>query len=273
MRTPFPSSCRKTGFTLIELLVVISIIALLIGLLLPALGAARKTAQAVGCLSNLKQVGIAMAVYTNDYDGHYPPKRLPQFRDFSSFSNLNSTWTWLGREDANNTRLSEASGADLGYGAPYRYLNDYAGGPYKDPIADVPVAQCPTDAGNGPESIYTQIGSSYRTNNNQAHGMNEITGTQWSPGRSVDEVRSATTMIAMLESRTLEWLTNSNPEALVKPSDFYHSSNLDPKWNTLFADSHASVVEFTNRFYVTPDYSLFYNDTFPTNSNISAPLN
>ena len=60
------------GFTLIELLVVISIIALLIGLLLPALSSARESGRVAQCLSNLKQMGNCMELYLHDNDDKMP---------------------------------------------------------------------------------------------------------------------------------------------------------------------------------------------------------
>ena len=71
--TPPCSRARPAGFTLIELLVVISIIALLIGILLPALGAARGAARASGCLSNLRQIGIAVLAETTDQKARITP--------------------------------------------------------------------------------------------------------------------------------------------------------------------------------------------------------
>ncbi|MCC6581400.1 MAG: prepilin-type N-terminal cleavage/methylation domain-containing protein [Phycisphaeraceae bacterium] len=62
----------RPGFTLIELLVVISIIALLIGILLPALSAARKSARSAQGLSNLRQIGIAQAAYLAERKGYFP---------------------------------------------------------------------------------------------------------------------------------------------------------------------------------------------------------
>lgn len=83
---------KKQDFTLIELLVVIAIIAILAGMLLPALNKARQTAYAASCKSNLKQLGVSWSLYRDDNKDYLLPRRLEGA--FHTFSNGDTAHEW-----------------------------------------------------------------------------------------------------------------------------------------------------------------------------------
>src|SRR5690349_19366143 len=76
IRMPLTPRTRHSGFTLIELLVVIAIIAILAAILFPVFAKAREKARQTSCLSNCKQIGTGLMMYSQDYDETYPGYRF-----------------------------------------------------------------------------------------------------------------------------------------------------------------------------------------------------
>lgn len=108
-------------FTLIELLITVSIIAILAGLLLPALASARKAAFQAGCSNNLNQIGKAEAMYSSDYNDYIVPV------------NAGGTYPSLRRGSSSETGIRSAKEFLSGFYSGGEFINDSMGARVKNP--------------------------------------------------------------------------------------------------------------------------------------------
>jgi prepilin-type N-terminal cleavage/methylation domain-containing protein/prepilin-type processing-associated H-X9-DG protein len=206
---------KKHAFTLIELLVVISIIALLVGILLPALGSARQAAHDTACKSNLRQGAQAMYMYANeDLD-----RRIPPMQDRSRSDYLNREWS---------DQLSNYLGRSVGTGDAFG--EDYL--------------RCPAQEEDC-ERTYSII---YGGTNNTAAGIvyfKNGSNPQLYPGIRYDDVTSSQMMVVDAHNRN--WGDGSAygfGGMIYSPADWVPNTDWDGDG---LADSHSAWVNPTIR--------------------------
>ncbi len=239
---PAIGKSRRSGFTLIELLVVIAIIAILASMLLPSLQKAKETAHQAVCLSNQKQLGVAMSMYVGD-NNDWHPLATTQYGG----KGWMDVWTWDDALAGYDGRSSWSFSADRAFLTPTMATSK-----------NTEVYRCPEERELGWGDAYRRsyaMNSGWRDGNNVPQGISE-----WTYTTKTTQVADASDTFLLVEVRS-ELGTDGSGYAAGQNimsggqwgyfssarSPFYQTYNLLPAWhsnrfNYLFCDGHAEAL-------------------------------
>ncbi len=178
------------GFTLIELLVVIAIIAILAALLLPALAAAKKRAQGIGCLNNTKQLMMAWRMYGDTYQDHVP----------MGFTSVPTDPVWVkGSLDYNNANTNNWDINSLAQGCLWPYTSGAVG-----------IYRCPSDPSQVTPTSGPYVGQT--VSRIRSYSMNDWVGATTGPATANFNVYNKMSEIINPDPADLWILVEQHPD-------------------------------------------------------------
>lgn len=219
---------ERCGFTLIELLVVIAVIAILAGLLLPALARAKDKALRTKCLSNQKQIALAYQLYVDENKGFYPSQK---------------GWG-AGGGKKGTYKLDAGVGESFGVNVEQtnRPLNVY--------IGTVEVFHCPSDKGDysyGAKNCFTEYGNSYLVQfGHDSFRVRHVAGDERLPRGSYEATPIKASEVARRPASKIiqgDWPWHAN-RGVVDPKSIWHNYKGQSRFNMIFGDGHVEFYHF-----------------------------
>lgn len=251
-------SKKLNGFTLIELLVVIAIIAILAAILFPVFAQARESARTISCLSNMKQIGLGVKMYAQDYDELFPMGTYPGPRNWEVNMDVvgNQGWNdcggWWQGVDPGDGGLP-FSGCAYG-GDFYRALMTVQVGPY---IKNKQIWYCPSDKFRTPSQSNIQQGLqsyqwfpawiySFRASWNPFAA--QATGPDLSSEAPSEKVSNVSTHYLFGERGTFGWDGADGCGGACRNNNGNHSRG----FNAIYFDGHAKLVPYGKKWKTIP---------------------
>ena len=248
---------RRTsrGFTLIELLVTVSIIAVLIGILIPVLSTARSEGGKVKCLANMRELGMAFGTYSTDDEKGFSTPIHPK---------AETNWWYDGEyEYGGATGVGVMGAAD--FKMENRILNKYLS--TSGSISSMAIYQCPTDKGIEPApvdfdswflngsaknlSCFASTGTSYRLNNH-IDFINQASHFYGPYMRPLSQIGDTATTV-LLEETVTEVAKWNAPSYMTM--GWHRKANI---FNVMFSDGHSGAIHLAGQQNLSAEYGNYW---------------